>query len=52
MMRIIIVNPLLLYARGGAEVNDINLGNALRTLGHEVIHLALEDRKKKLLRRG
>lgn len=47
MMRIIIVNPLLLYARGGAEVNDINLGNALRTLGHEVIHLALEDRKKK-----
>jgi glycosyltransferase involved in cell wall biosynthesis len=46
-MRIIIINPLLLYARGGAEVNDINLGNALRALGHEVIHLAVEDRRKK-----
>jgi len=43
---IVIVNPLLAYERGGAEVNDLNLGKALRQLGHKVTHIAVRDRRR------
>jgi glycosyltransferase involved in cell wall biosynthesis len=42
-LRIVLVNPLLNFVRGGAEINDVNLGSALNDLGHGVIYLACND---------
>jgi len=42
-MDILIVNPIFRYLRGGAEVNDLNLGMALRGLGHDVTHVDVLD---------
>ncbi|WP_159309243.1 glycosyltransferase [Spiribacter roseus] len=36
---IVLVSPLFNYVRGGAEINDLNLGYALSRLGHKVTYL-------------
>lgn len=38
-MNITLINPLLNYTRGGAEINDLNLGRSLHHLGHNVTYL-------------
>jgi len=45
-MKIRIVNPLLLYNRGGAEINDLNLGREFRGLGHEASHITCVDPRR------
>jgi glycosyltransferase involved in cell wall biosynthesis len=37
------VSTYLRHVRGGAEINDLNLGKALRELGHDVVHVTFED---------
>jgi glycosyltransferase involved in cell wall biosynthesis len=42
-MRIVLVNPLLSYVRGGAEVNDMNLGDGFVQEGHRLSYLVGRD---------
>lgn len=42
-MKVVLVNPLLEYVRGGAETNDLNLGRAFHEAGHEVGYLTVAD---------
>ncbi len=41
-MRVVIIDPLLLYVRGGAETNDLNLGSSLENNGHIVNYIVGE----------
>lgn len=45
-MKILFINPVSGYIRGGGEINDLNLAKAMRDLGHEVIHIDIKDNKK------
>lgn len=38
-MNITLINPLLNYTSGGAEINDLNLGRSLYDLGHKVTYV-------------
>jgi len=42
-MKISIVNPFFNYMRGGAEVNDHNLGKAFIRMGHDVKYFSSSD---------
>lgn len=42
-MHVAIVDPLLGYVRGGAETNDINLGNGFVSAGHKVTYFDVRD---------
>lgn len=48
-MRIVFINPVSAYIRGGAEVNDLRLGQAFGKLGHDVTHLDVRDPGKPAL---
>lgn len=42
-MKILIVNPIIRYMEGGAEINDRSLAVALESMGHEVGLIGVRD---------